>query len=101
MYNKFVSLECIKKYDLNINNDKAIRRDYKDNLLIREVCRAGLWLSEELEKSNCPQSMIVRIRWTAGKLSFGRDIWETHSQILEKYKNNELIFEEDLKEIKN
>jgi hypothetical protein len=49
----------------------------------------------------CPESLILRIRWTAGALSFGRDIWKIHQDILQKYKDNELIFEEDPDEIKN
>lgn len=101
MYNKLVSLNKIEKYDENINNDSLIPQSYKENPTIREVCRAGLWLAEELEKLGCHNILICRIQWTAGKLSFGRNIWEVHEEILEKYKNNTLIFEEDLNEIKS
>ena len=35
------------------------------------------------------------------KLSFGRDVWNVHQDILQKYQDNELIFEEDPDAIKN
>lgn len=101
MYNKYIDLDKIKEYDKNIDNDKSIPIEYKNNQVIREVCRAGLYLSEELKKINCPDDVIVKLQFHAGKLSFGRDIWEIHQTILMDYKNNSLIFEEDLNENKN
>lgn len=100
-YNSLVTLEEIAKYDQLIDNDPLIPANYKMVAVIREVCRAGLWLSEQLTKSGCPGILITRIQWTAGRLSYGRDIWEVHKDILQKYQNNELIFEEDPDEIKN
>ena len=95
MYNKYISLEKLKKYDLIIDNDSDLSNSLKENPIIREVCRAGQYLFEELCNLQCPESIIVRIQWTAGKLSFGRDPWEIHNMLLEKYKTNTLVFESD------
>jgi hypothetical protein len=101
MHNRIVSIEEIKKYDKIIDDDPLIPTAMKTIQVIREVCRAGLWLSEQLVKSGCPDILIPRISWTAGKLSFGRDVWDVHQEILQKYQDNELLFEEDPDEIKN
>jgi len=92
---KFITNEDITRWSNNIDQDPYISTAMRENETIREVCYAGLFLIEELEKLKCPNSLINRIQYTAGKLSFGRDIWEVHQDILEKYKNNELIFEEE------
>lgn len=91
----FVSHEDILRWDDSIKNDKTISESLLSVTMIKEVCYCGLWLSEELDKLKCPHDIIVRIQWTAGKLSFGRDMWETHQQMLEDYKNNNLIFNDD------
>ena len=95
MHNKYASLKQIKEYDENIDNDTTLPQSIKDNVLFREVCRAGLYLAYELTKLNCPQDLIVRIQHAAGGLSFGRDVWETHYNILQSYVNNELDFDDD------
>ncbi len=95
MYNKYVTFEQLSEYDHNIDNDPYIDDLIKKNPTIREVCRAGLFLCSALEDLDCPQSLILRIQWTAGKLSYRNDPWEVHASILEKYKNNTLVLEED------
>ena len=95
MYNKYVTEEKIAQYDKNIDEDTYLPSSLKKNPNIREVCRAGLYLYEELEKLNCPDSLITRIQWTAGKLSFNKDPWEIHSSMIEEYKNNSLVLEKD------
>jgi hypothetical protein len=96
MYNKYVTAEQIKQYDSNIDNDSQIPSSLKKNPTIREVCRAGLYLYEQLMQLHCPESLIVRIQWTAGKLSLHKDPWEVHAFILESYKNNSLLIEDDM-----
>jgi hypothetical protein len=95
MYNKYVSLEKIKEYDDNIDKDPYIPQMIKDNATIREVCRAGLYLVEQLEALQCPAEYVIRIQYTAGRCSFGREPWEVHQQFLESYKLNEMEFEPD------
>lgn len=90
---EFVSSEDIDRWSKNIDNDPNILKSIASSPIIREVCYAGLWLSEQLEKLKCPEHLIIRIQHAAGGLSFGRDIWEVHQQVLESYKNNELEFE--------
>lgn len=96
-----VTDEDIQRWSNNIKNNNQISPILANSPLIHEVCMAGLWLAEQLEIVNCPIILIPRIQWTAGKLSFGRDIWQIHQNILQEYKNNTLIFEEDPEEIVN
>jgi hypothetical protein len=93
MYNKYVSIEKIREYDENIDNDSNIPQAIKNDPIIREVCRAGLYLADQLDALDCPDDLIVRIQYTAGKLSFGRDIWETHQSVLQSYINNDIQVE--------
>lgn len=98
---KILTQDQLLEFNKIIDDDQYLSQELKNTPVIREVCLAGLWLSKELEKLNCPQLLIVRIQWTAGNLSFGRDAWEVHQQILQKYKNQELTFAEDFQEVKN
>ena len=90
-----ISNKDVERWNMAIQSDKSIPSSYKVMPNILEVCYAGSWLYEELEKVHCPEDIIVRIQYTAGKLSFGRDPWEVHSMLLEKYNLNELEFAED------
>ena len=98
---EFVTEKDVDRWSNNIDHDPQIGSLFKRNYSLREVLYCGLWLSEELEKIGCPFSIIHRIQWTAGQLSFGRDPWEVHQDILNKYKGDELVFEEDPNEVKN
>lgn len=93
---EFISNEDIDRWSEDIDNDPYISVGLSQNPIIREVMYAGLWLCEELLKLGCSDDMIARIRYTAGTISFGRDIWIVHQDMLERYKNNELTYEEDL-----
>lgn len=97
----FINNTQIKEWDEVIELDKNIPNELKKSSIIKEVCYAGLWLVEELEHLNCPDSLIFRIQFTAGKLSFGRDPWEISEMILLKYKNNELDIEPDIENLSN
>ncbi len=91
----FVTEEDILRWDNIINNDPFMPKSLADSPTIREVCYAGLWLWDELEKLECPEFIIVRIQEAAGRLSFGRNTWDVSAKLLESYKNNELVFEEE------
>lgn len=90
---EFVLQEDLSRWDERIDSDPNLPPSLAANPIIREVCYAGQWLAEELEKLQCPDHLIVRIQHAAGGLSFGRDIWETHQMILTSYKNDEMEFE--------
>ena len=101
---KFVTSEDIARWSEIMDNDTVVPKELlktavpKELLklaIIREVCYAGIWLSEKLSELSCPDVLITRIQWTAGKLAYGRDIWKVHQDILEDYKQNKLIFEDD------
>ena len=90
----YVTEEDIIRWSKIIEEDKTASVMAK-SAIIREVCYAGLYLSEELAKLQCPDSLIVRIQYSAGKASFGKDGWTIHQQFLDGYKNNSLDFELD------
>ena len=92
---EFVSNEDIARWSKIIDNDTAVPKELLKLPIIREVCYAGIWLSEKLSELDCPDVLITRIQWTAGKLAYGRDVWKVHQDILEDYKENKLIFEDD------
>jgi hypothetical protein len=92
---KFITENDISRWANQIDNDKSVPKGLINSPVIREVCFAGLWLCEELNKLNCPDLLITRIQYTAGKLSFGKDVWEVHQQMLDGYKNNQLDFAMD------
>jgi hypothetical protein len=96
---EIVTNEDIARWSEEIDNDKNLSPTLAQNPIIREVCYAGLWLAEELEKLQCPEEIMTRIRFTAGSLSYGRDIWEIHQMILDKFISNELEFEDDDSEL--
>lgn len=91
----FVSEDDIIRWADMIDNDDTIPDEVKNTEVIREVCYSGFWLVEQLFDLDCPTSMVTRIQWTAGKLSFGKNPWDVHSKILQDYKDNSLILEED------
>ena len=93
---EFVTSDDIKRWDDNIDNDPNLIDDIKNEPIIRELCYAGLYLSEQLDKLECPPEFIFRIQYSAGRASFGHDPWEVHQKFLESYKLNELDFEIDL-----
>jgi hypothetical protein len=91
--------EDVKRWDQVIDCDGSIPENIKGSSFFRELLRAGVWLKESLQELNCPDDLIIRLQFTAGKYSFGRDLWEAHSEILNAYKNNELEFEKDPDEL--
>ncbi len=89
---EFITNIDISRWDNCLEQDKNLPKEILQSPIIREVCYAGLYLSEQLESLQCPDELIVRIQFTAGKLSYGRDIWEVHQQVLQDYKDNKITF---------
>lgn len=90
----FVVDEDIIRWNKQIETDNIPQAIVNEPMLI-EVIYAGLWLMEQLRISQCPEDYILRIQYTAGAASFGRDPWEIHSEYLEAYRNNNLEFDAD------
>jgi hypothetical protein len=92
---EFVTEEDIARWQDVLDNDDRLPKPLLASAIIKEVCFAGLWLAEELENSNCPEDIIVRIQFTHGRLSFGRDPWKAAQTLLDGYRKGELSFESD------
>lgn len=103
----FITQSDIDRWNEKIKNDPLFPIEQITNLnekmkdVFYEVCYAGCYLAEQLQALQCPSELIVRIQYTAGKVSFGNEPWKIHLNLLEKYKNNELEFEEDEEPILN
>lgn len=91
-----VTNEDILRWSEIIDSDPNMPAVCRENAVIREVCYAGQWLREKLEKLKCDEVMITRITYTAGYLSHGRDIWKIHQRLLEDYINDDLEYEQDV-----
>ena len=92
---EFITNEDIIRWSEMIDNDSTIPEGFADLILLREVIYAGLWLGEQLLQLKCNPALITRILYTAGGLSFGKDPWVIHQEMLRAYQNNELEFEID------
>lgn len=91
-----VENEDIIRWSEIIDNDPNISVGLAQSPIIREVMYAGLWLSEQLANINCPDEIITRIQYTAGQLSFGREPWTIHQDLLDRYIKKLLMLEENL-----
>ena len=91
----FITEEQIIRWSKEIENDKHLPEDLIKSPVVREVCFSGLWLNDELKKLSCPNDLIFRIQYSAGKASFGKDSWTIHQQFLDGYINNNLDFAVD------
>lgn len=90
---EFVTEEDIERWTPAV--DLALPEELRNTSLVREVCYAGMWLGEQLEILDCPEDYNVRIIYTAGKLSFGRDPWEVAQTLLKGYQDQTLIYDPD------
>jgi hypothetical protein len=91
----FVTAEDIARWDHVMETDPAMPIAILNQPLIREVLYAGLWLIEALRKLECSDENILRLQFTAGQLSFGKDPWQVHQEMLDDYVNNRIEFETD------
>jgi hypothetical protein len=89
----FITDSDIERWTMMLDYETRMPKAAFESMGFKEMCFSGMWLGEELEKLGCPELLVVRILFTAGKLSFGRDAWEVSIMVLEKYKNNELQIE--------
>ncbi len=88
-----VTNEDLSRWSEIIDNDPLIPSAMAQNPIIREVCYAGQWLADRLNEVNCPDHLIGRIMYTAGRICFGRkDPWEIHRDILNQFLDGSLEF---------
>ena len=88
----FISNKDIARWNIELINDPIIPQDLIKSPLIKEVCYAGMWLVEELTKLKCPVETITDLQYSAGKASFGKDVWEIHQKFLAEYNDNKIKF---------
>lgn len=91
----FITNTDIARWSSELDSDPDMPQEMINEPILREVCYAGMWLVEELQKQRCPDELITRIQFSAGKASFGNDPWNIHENFLNGYKNNELDFQID------
>jgi hypothetical protein len=89
-----ITNEDIIRWSQQINEE--LPPELSEDVIIREVCLAGMWLVEQLQKLLCPEEVCAQLQHSAGRLSFGRDIWDVHQKMLHGYQTNALIIESDL-----
>lgn len=82
----YVTDEDIARWHANIINDPDMPKSVLEVPILMEVCYAGLWLAESLDKLGCPKEKIEGIQFNAGRYSFGRDPWQAHEAVLEMWK---------------
>lgn len=92
---EFITTEQVTAWDLNIQNDSMIPDYLKNEPIILEVMRSGLWVAEELDKLGCDRAMITQLQFTHGQLCFGRDPWEQASLIVNDYAAGNLTIIKD------
>jgi len=92
----FIKTEDILRWSKLINSDPLMDIEYLKIPEVREVCYAGLWLCEELDILLCPISIIERIQFIAAKLSYKKDPWNIHQNILNEYINGSFILDSSL-----
>ena len=66
-----VTDEDIKRYDEIIDSEQALPPSLLKEASIREVFYAGLHLSDELKKVNCPNEIIIQLQFEAAYQSVG------------------------------
>ncbi len=95
-----VTNEDLSRWGEKIDNDPLMTPALAQDPIIREVCYAGQWLVDRLNELNCPDHLIGRMMWTAGKICFGRkDPWEVHQDILSRFVDGTLEFEVEPEEM--
>jgi hypothetical protein len=89
-----VTNEDLSRWSEIIDNDPLVPESVAQNAIIREVCYAGQWLADRLAELDCPDHLVGRIMYTAGKMCFGRkDPWEIHIDILNRFIDGKLEYE--------
>jgi hypothetical protein len=97
-----VTYEDLQRWSEKIDNDPLMDANLAQNPIIREVCYAGQWLVDRLTELDCPDHVIGRIMYTAGRICFGRkDPWIVHQNILTQFANGTLEYEEEPEDNRN
>jgi hypothetical protein len=91
----YVKDEDIARWSKNIDTDPQMPKLVLESPTLREVCYAGLYLAEELDKLSCPSEKITQIQFTAGRMCFGRNPWIVSDYLIKEYKAGNLRFEEE------
>ena len=95
-----VTNEDLTRWSETIDNDPLVPESLSQNPIIREVCYAGQWLADKLTELNCPDHLIGRMMYSAGRMCFGRkDPWEIHFDILNRFVDGTLEFEMEPNEV--
>ncbi len=95
-----ITNEDLDRWSEIIDNDPLVPVSMSQNPIIREVCYAGQWLADKLTELNCPDHLIGRMMYTAGRLCFGRkDPWEVHLDMLNRFVDGTLEFEMEPDEV--
>lgn len=91
-----VTNEDLSRWSEKIDNDPLVDASMAGNPIVREIMYAGQWLVDRLDELNCPDHLIGRMIWTAGRICFGRkDPWAIHQDILQRFVDGTLEFEEE------
>jgi hypothetical protein len=90
----FVTPQDIARWNLKISQEDIAPPILEEPVIV-EIMYAGLYLVEQLRLLLCPDEYIVRIQYSAGVASFGKDPWEIHQAFLTGFINNTLDFEQD------
>lgn len=96
---KFITKKDVERWDKEINESKDVPKELTQYPIIREICYSGLYLAEKLSELQCPESLIERIQFAAGKASFGNDPWYIHQKFISDYENSKLDLDTDLKDL--
>lgn len=96
---EFVSDEEIAELDRRIDEEIANTildmNSFRQNPAAQEVLRAGLWLTIELEKLGCNETLAVQFQYTFGQKSFGQEPWDVAQEMLNSYMNNTFTISEN------
>lgn len=96
----FITNEDLSRWSESIDTDPLMDQNLAQNPIIREVCYAGQWLADKLTELNCPDHLIGRMMWTAGRVCFGRkDPWLIHQDLFDRFAQGTLEFEMEPEEI--
>lgn len=87
--------ELDRRIDAEISDTILDVASLRQNTAAREVMRAGLWLTTELEKLGCNETLAFQFQYTFGQDSFGREPWELAQEMLNSYMNNTYTISEN------
>jgi hypothetical protein len=90
-----ITQEQYDQWNAKVEADPLIPPIFKTNPDAREVCIAGYWLQELLDKQLCPHEIKFRIFFSYGEMAYEEDPWKLVEQISKEYANGTLVFADD------